>query len=134
MDKTLYLIELFESPHTAYGRVDFSAQPLPQRVFSAIWALESQVNNNGFAQFVAREDAALVAFAPEALRSIGALRCAEIVARATSVAAAPADTGRAAALDELDGQFYTYPDDLAELLYRFVQAHPASFGTPAAPV
>lgn len=133
MDKNLYLIELSESPHTAHGRVAFAAQPPPQRVFSAIWALESQVNNGGFAQFVENEDPALVAFAAEALRSIGASRCAEIVARAIAVATGTAGVDVAAALDALDGEFYAYPDDLTELLYQFVQAHPASFGTGTTP-
>ena len=48
MDKNHYLIELSESPRTDYGKRDFAAQRREQQVFSAIWELESLVNNGGF--------------------------------------------------------------------------------------
>ncbi len=55
MDKNSYLIDLSESIRTDFGRVDFAAQSYEQRVFSAIWALESQVNNGGFVEFFDNE-------------------------------------------------------------------------------
>ncbi len=54
MDKNALLIDLSESDRTMFGRVDFDQQPPEQQVFSAIWALESQVNNGEFAQFLQR--------------------------------------------------------------------------------
>ena len=45
MDKNLYLIGLSESPETEYGKRDFAEQRHEQKVFSAIWELESLVNN-----------------------------------------------------------------------------------------
>ena len=121
MDKNNFLIQLSESDHTDHGRVDFSAQAQQQQVFSAIWALESQVNNGGFESFFEYEDPVLVAFAPDALQAIGAVSCADIVGRAIS-----AGSGQ---LDNLDAEFYRYPDDLTELLYKYVSANPAAFGT-----
>ena len=82
MDKNNYLIKLSESEHTAYGRVAFAQQPEPQKVFSAIWALESQVNNGGFLQYFVSSDYDTANFAPTALRSIGTKACASIVERA----------------------------------------------------
>jgi len=123
MDRNNFLIQLSESDRTAHGRVDFAAQTPQQRVFSAIWALESQVNSGGFESFFEYEDPALVAFAPEALQRIGAISCADIVRRAAS--AAPGH------LDDLDSEFYAYPDDLTDLLYKYVAANPDTFGPTA---
>jgi len=51
MNKNSFLIQLSESPRTDFGRVAFAEQSEPQKVFSSIWALESQVNNGGFLQY-----------------------------------------------------------------------------------
>jgi hypothetical protein len=48
MDKNGILIALSESDKTKFGKEDFSAQSVPQKVFSSIWAVESEVNNGGF--------------------------------------------------------------------------------------
>lgn len=120
MDKNNFLVRLSESDRTSHGRIDFSAQPRQQKVFSAIWALESQVNSGGFESFFEYEDPALVAFAPEALKTIGAVSCADIVRRAIS-----AQSGQ---LDDLDAEFYVYPDDLTDLLYEYVSVNPVAFG------
>jgi hypothetical protein len=50
MTKDHFLIALSESPQTDFVRVDFAAQSIPQKTFSSIWALESEVNNGGFSQ------------------------------------------------------------------------------------
>jgi len=52
MDKNSCLIQLAESDRTDFGRVDFLLQPHDQRVFSAIWALESEVNSGGFSHLL----------------------------------------------------------------------------------
>lgn len=82
VDKNTYLIELSESNRTSFGRIDFRDQVEEQQVFSAIWELESQVNNGGFAQYFTSADGHTANFAPEALRRIGANNCSDIVSRA----------------------------------------------------
>jgi hypothetical protein len=50
-EKNSILIQLAASYRTAYGREEpFAKQTLPQKVFSAIWVLEAEVNNGGFSQ------------------------------------------------------------------------------------
>jgi hypothetical protein len=51
MNKNDILINLSESENTRFGKEDFALQSLPQKVFSAIWAVESEVNNGGFSQY-----------------------------------------------------------------------------------
>lgn len=129
MDKNSYLIELSESDHTGFGSVDFANQSHEQQVFSAVWALESQVNSGGFAAFLEYEDPALVAFAPAALRAIGASNCADIVGRAVALVRQSGSVDVSGQLDGLDSEFYEYPDDLTELLYDYVSANVATFGS-----
>ena len=132
MDKNSYLIDLSESDSTDFGRMDFSAQGHEQRVFSAIWGLEGQVNSGGFIQLFDNEEPELVAFAPAALRSIGAINCAEIVSSAVALAPnrdAPEVAGH---LERLEEEFYSYPDNLTDLLFSYIAAHPEVFGAAPA--
>lgn len=143
MDKTEYLIELSGSPRTDFGKTDFATQREEQKVFSAIWSLESQVNNGGFKQYFESWDGETANFAPTALKAIGANACANIVSRALKIAsAAPLphdrdirlkliaalDANALQALDSLSSEFIVYPDDLAELLFAYVAARPEIFG------
>lgn len=143
MDKNHYLIDLSESEYTDFGRVDFAAQSELQTVFSAIWTLESQVNNGGFLQYFISSDFDKAEFAPEALRRIGAASCSEIVRRALrALVPGPLPGSReeceslveslieeaSEQFEALDSKFYAYPDDLTELLYDYVAAHPEVFG------
>lgn len=144
MDKNAFLIDLCESDRTDYGRVPFSAQSEPQRVFSAVWDLESGVNNGGFEGYLLSSSGDTAVFAPWALREIGANACARIVERALRVASPeplPEDQAERQKVlqdrgDELerlfeeeDDAFFVYPDDLTELLFAFVARHPEAFGT-----
>jgi hypothetical protein len=143
MDKNRILIQLSESPRSHYGKVPYDKQSKPQQVFSAVWGLEAQVNNGGFAQYFDSWEGEVAVDAAAALRAIGAPRAAEIVAKA--VAAFPGGTpprdqdarqrllGAAssdvrAVWERLDQQFLKYPDDLISLLYAWVAAHPKEFG------
>jgi hypothetical protein len=143
MNKDHYLIDLSESDRTDFGRVDFGAQTDEQKVFSAIWALESQVNNGGFEQYFASGDGDTATFAPTALRAIGANKCAAIVENALHTVSRydlPADQAKrqeiidslsdevCEKLNEIDAEFFEYPDNLSDLLYAFVQSHPDTFG------
>ncbi len=121
MNKNAFLIKLSESPRTDFGRVPFDRQSIEQRVFSAIWALESEVNGGGFACYLSGSEAHTAAFAPQALRAIGATRCAALVERALQIGAA----GDTSAIDD---EFMAYPDDLTDLLFAYVSANPDTFG------
>jgi hypothetical protein len=141
MDKNKFLIDLSESDRTDFGRVDFAAQNVAQKAFSAIWELESQVNNGGFDQYFRNSESEIIAYAPIALQQISAHTCAEIVKAAiATIAPIPAeDDARIDALDsaleadeelleELDSQFFSYPDNLTELLFAFVANNQDEFG------
>lgn len=143
MDKNGFLIELSESDRSHFGKVDFEEQSEEQKVFSAIWELESQVNNGGFLQYLENGRTAPVNFVPTALKLIGASQCARIVERVIHVVSSgpfPTDPQEAETLvaglsddtkeelDSLSSEFFDYPDDLTELLFAFVSKHPKVFG------
>ena len=87
MNKNQFLIALSESTQADFGRVDFASQSDIQKTFSAIWELESQVNNGGFDQYFCNSDSDIIAYSPKALREIGATACAAIVESALQVIA-----------------------------------------------
>jgi len=137
------LIDLSESDKTDFGKKDFASQSRPQKVFSAIWALESEVNNGGFAQYFANDSGETAGFVSEALEIIGAPKTADICRRAINVAfpsgrptTAQAISSAASGfagdildrLQTLDDEFYKYPHDLTALLFAFVRNHPEEFG------
>lgn len=143
MDKNAFLIGLSESPRTSFGKVDFGEQSFPQKVFSAIWLLESEVNNGGFSQYFQNDSAETAAVIVEALTAIQAPQTADIFRRALAAAfpgGLPTDPTQITAdaaefspeqeeqLNELDQEFYTYPHNLTHLLYAFVAQHPEEFG------
>lgn len=142
MDKNRYLLDLSESDQIDFGKVDFQDQSEEQKVFSAVWALESHVNGGGFLQYFSSWDGETANFAPTALRRIGADSCAAIVERALQVVAQqplPVDHDQRNALlnslaqnvlDELEGadtEFLAYPDNLTDLLFEYVQLHRGVF-------
>jgi len=86
VDKNAFLIQLSESDRTKFGKENFASQSVPQRVFSAIWAAESEVNNGGFSQYFYNESAETAPFVAEALETIGAPQTANICRRAIAVA------------------------------------------------
>ncbi|MFY7878393.1 MAG: DMP19 family protein [Pirellula sp.] len=141
MNKNQFLIALSESTQADFGRKEFAQQSSPQKTFSAIWELESQVNNGGFDQYFCNSDSDIIAYSPKALREIGATACAAIVESALQVIDPLPDDcdARQEAIDaagekgeerlnELDTQFFAYPDNLTELLFAFVAKHPNEFG------
>ena len=78
MDKNNILIDLSESKKTKFGKEDFALQSLPQKVFSTIWSVESEVNNGGFSQYFLNSSAETASFVVEALETIGAPTAASI--------------------------------------------------------
>lgn len=144
MNKNRILIALSESDKTKVGKEDFELQSIPQKVFSSIWMLESEVNNGGFGQYFQNSDsAAAVAFVVEALETIGALNAAGICKRAISCAFPAGVPSKAQSisdaashftdatlekLEALDAEFMAYPDNLTDLLFAYVAQHPDEFG------
>lgn len=143
MDKNGILIELSESDRTNFGKVDFQSQSFPQKVFPAIWAVESEVNNGGFSQYFLNFSGETAGFVAEALDQIGAPRTADICRRAIAVAfpaGLPSNSETISSvasdfsdeteeeLNALDGEFYQYPHDLTALLFAYVSRHPEEFG------
>jgi hypothetical protein len=143
MDKDGILIDLSESERTKFGKEAFAAQSIPQKVFSSVWALESEVNNGGFSQYFLNRSSETAPFAAEALDSIGAPLTADICRRAIACAfpaelpSTPNAISTAAAqfpdatldeLEALDSDFFAYPHDLTALLFAYVSAHPEEFG------
>jgi len=87
MDKNNILINLSESEQIKFGKEDFHTQSVPQKVFSSIWAVESEVNNGGFSQYFQNSTSAETApFVVEALNTIGAPSTADICNRAIACA------------------------------------------------
>jgi hypothetical protein len=143
MTKNEILIGLSESERTKFGKEDFALQSLPQKVFSSVWAVESEVNNGGFSQYFLNSSAETAPFVAEALDAIGAPKTAQICRRAVerafpdglpptadeiSSTAADFSDELLAELDSFDGEFLAYPHDLTELLFDYVHRHPDEFG------
>jgi hypothetical protein len=143
----VYLGRLSASPKTDYGKRGFGSQCEEQKVFSAIWELESQVGNGGFEGYFGN-GAEMAAFAPGALRAIGAPRCAALVEQALALVPPSMPTEWVARweavhslpkpvmeqFERLNRQFFADPEGVIGLLYRFVAAHPSVFGpTPQEP-
>jgi len=143
VDKNSILIDLSESDRTKFGKEDFSLQSTPQRVFSAIWAVESEVNNGGFSQYFLNQSAESAAFVVEALKAIGAPKTADICRRAIAAAfpaglPATVEAIQSAAagfseetlekLEAMDQEFFGYPHNLTDMLFAYVFKHPEEFG------
>jgi hypothetical protein len=144
MDKNGFLISLSESNRTNFGKEDFATQSPPQKVFSAVWAVESEVNNGGFSQYFLNDSAESASFVVEALETIGAPKTDDVCKRAIATAfpaglpqAAEAIQSAAADLSDeilerlepLDQEFFTYPHNLTDLLFAYVSEHPEEFGS-----
>jgi len=114
----------------------FSDLSASERVFILVWEVEAEVNNGGFHQFFFNAAGNRASVTAAALRTIGAERTASIVDRANASFPAGPPPERfvrqdllaeidpdIALFEELDQEFYGYPDDLSALLYRFVIEH-----------
>ena len=149
MNKNEILINLSESGATKFGKEDFARQSLPQRVFSAIWEVQGEVLNGGLSQYFCNSSAESASFAVEAFQTIGAHNTANVCNRAINAAfpdglpltveeiqsiAEHFPKEVLAKLDALDQEFYSYPDDVTDLLFSYVSVHPEEFGDLPKPV
>jgi Domain of unknown function (DUF4375) len=131
------LIKLSESPEFRFWRVPDDQLTYPERVFGLIWELESEVNNGGFEQYFSNSTGSLAPDVVNALTAVGADQMAAITQSAIDEVGEVQwsdDAARKAAISHLsstalkhlqclDQAFYRYPDDLTELLYRYVHEH-----------
>ena len=139
------LVELSESKASRFWKVEYGALSAPEQVFLSVWELEAEVNNGGFHQYFWNSSGALTDHACKALQAIGATKAAALVAQATAITGKNInwtdDNARMEAigalsqdaldkLDRLDKAFFEYPDDLTDLLYRYVAAHRENFSLP----
>jgi hypothetical protein len=142
IDKNRFLIELSANSRTQFGRVDYQAQTAVQKVFSAIWGLEAEVNNGGFQQYFYNTTGEAAGDVVAALNTIGANKTAKIVGNAIALfpgGTPPIDWETRskrlteasqevlARWEQLDREFFDYPNNLTNLLYDFVKAHPQEF-------
>ena len=148
MNKNEVLIRLSESKMAKVGKQEFAQQSLPQKVFSAIWEVESEVNSGGFSQYFSNGSAESASYVVQALETIGAPRTASICSRAIVTAFPGGLPSRVediravarvfsdkilAKLEPLDQEFFSYPHSLTDLLFTYVNGHPEEFGTPTKP-
>ena len=77
MDKNNILIALSEPEYARLDSEGFRNLSVPHKVFSAIWALEAEVNNGGFSQYFFNSSGATAGFVHEALMIVGALKTAD---------------------------------------------------------
>jgi hypothetical protein len=107
----------------------------PERVFLAVWELESKLNKGGFEQYYADSSGDLAWFCPNALETIGAPHTAELMRRANQMfgeGGPPRDRelrhGQLPKLDKaqvevFDKTFKAHEEDLLLLLHNYVAAH-----------
>jgi len=148
MNKNEILINLSESAATKIGKEEFEQQSLAQKVFTAIWEIESEVNNGGFSQYFLNDSAESASSVVNALTTIGAPKTADICSRAIVTAfpgglpqtveairsiAADFSVDTLAKLEPLDQEFFSCPHNLTDLLFAYVTAHPDEFGTQPEP-
>jgi len=127
MDKNAWLVELSQSPKTRFWKIDYSQLSEPEQVFVSVWELEAEREQWRFRAVLLQLGRRQCAGGSLNLRAIGANNMAGIVEQATVYLAQPAaqgSGGKAAdsrivspdvttKLDELDTQFYKYPDNSA---------------------
>jgi Domain of unknown function (DUF4375) len=107
-----------------------------ERVFRAIWDLEAEVNNGGFNQYFFNSAGDNAQKAAAALRVVGTSTTAGVAENAIGVFGQNGPSAdrysrqeqlesltesQLSRLEELDQQFYRYPDNLTELLYSYVE-------------
>lgn len=113
----------------------FGSLSVAERDLAVIWQLEASVNNGGFLRYYEDKAGDYANYVPEALRHIGATETASIVEDANALFgyAGPArdrqvrqseakklDARALARLDLLEERFAGEPDDVDELLERYV--------------
>jgi|SRR6185437_8155569 hypothetical protein len=136
----MHLSDAIEAACDRHREVGFEDLSEVERILVAIWALEADVNNGGFHQYYFNSSGDTAYYAPAALRAIGAPIMGRIVDKANALfgpSGPPVSRDqRQQALsalteelwDDLDHEFYAYPEDISSLLEQFLEAQQASSG------
>lgn len=113
-----------------------------ERTVISVEALEREVNNGGFSQFFLNQSNVFSAAIVDDLNSINCRQTAAIVQSAVellgvrsladidAIRAAAQDESKAEAWEELDEQFFTYPDPIADRLWEFIKKHHSQIQIP----
>jgi hypothetical protein len=110
----------------------------PERVLATIWSVEAEVNNGGFDQLFYNSAGDLAFYAAEAFDAIGAHKMAAITQKALDLfgeggpskdrnerveALEGISEKHGEYLNKLDYEFTEYPDNIQELLLKYVQSN-----------
>ena len=143
MTPTQYIISLSESTVTAFGRKDFSEQPEPQQVFTAVFGSSGAIMMDGLAGYFANSDGESASFVAKAYDIIGSPARADILNRACAVVSkdpipeagddrevliSSLSGEQLAELEELSDEFMMLPEEIDPLLLDYVRTLPEVFG------
>lgn len=117
------------------GLYGFDALSELDKVIATVFAIEAEVNNGGFDQFFFNSSGDLAFYAPTALVAIGAFEIAKIARKANLIFGSDGphqdwhkrtqklfsfNDKFESYLEDLDDQFYKYPNDLGALLEAYI--------------
>ncbi|MFD2165642.1 DMP19 family protein [Thalassotalea euphylliae] len=120
------------------GLNGFDALSEQDKVIATTFAIEAEVNNGGFDQFFFNSSGDIAFYAPTALVAIGAFEMAKIARKANLIFGSDGPdrdwhkrTQKLFSLNEkfddyledLDDQFYKYPNDIGALLEAYILKH-----------
>jgi hypothetical protein len=137
-DPTAFAIGLSNLVFPRCQRDGFQALTAAERVVYCVDELEREVNNGGFDQFFFNSSGDVAEDTVAALEAISAQKAASIVRRAMARlpgGTAPRDRNQrqqvmaqaSANWEDLDEEYYSYPDDLTALLRAYVEQHRGEF-------
>ena len=140
-DDTAFAIALGEHVFERFEAVGFAGLRPAEQVAHCVHWLELEVNNGGFDQFFWNSAGDQAQQTVDALEAIGAPKFADLVRRAIAVfpggTPSPDRDERGDAMAgknkdgalwyDHDGEFCEYPENLAQLMRRYVAAHRGEF-------
>ena len=127
-----------ETARKRLNELNFESLSEIDKVLITVYELEAEVNNGGFDQYYFNSSGNLAYYAPQALKIIGAPKMARIVADANQkfgINGPPRDwderqekleiiTEDEDQWEELDSEFYSYPEDIEKLLAEYIGKNP----------
>jgi len=130
-------MDIYEEANKArlrLGETEFAVWSEKDRVLVCIVELEEEINNGGFNQYYFNSAGDLAFFAPEALKMINGVHASKIVLRANSIFGASVPkkrfvrqkiheelcAGDQDPWEDLDEEFFNYPDDIVRLLEAYL--------------
>jgi len=138
------VVMVWERVHERLREVGYDGLTRAEQSFISVWELEQQVSTGGFRQYFHNSTGDRAYDVVRSLEAIGAEETAAIATRALSVLGSgapsrssesrravmapwPEDGPEFARLAELDEEFWATPDNLREMLKRYVERNRAEF-------